>query len=84
MDPPGDIGTVTVESSVDWLSVRPASVDGDGVGQYRASVDRGLLPDGIYSGLIVATSDVNQCVGSHVCLQTGCGQRTCWRSTAGV
>jgi serine protease len=56
----GDIGSVTVESSVDWLTLRAVNVDAEGVGQYQARVDRGQLPDGIYSGLIVATSAVNQ------------------------
>ena len=56
----GDIGSVVVESSVEWLDLRAENVDGDGVGQYQARVDRSQLPDGIYGGLIVGTSAVNQ------------------------
>lgn len=56
----GDIGQVTVETSTDWLTAVAVNIDERGVGQYRASVDRSSLEDGIYSGLIVATSAVNQ------------------------
>lgn len=58
----GDIGAVGVETNVEWLSVRAVDVDGLGLGRYRAEADRSLLADGIYRGLIVATSAVNQVV----------------------
>ncbi len=56
----GDIGQLSIETNVEWLSVRAVEVDGKGLGRYRAEADRSLLADGIYRGLIVATSAINQ------------------------
>jgi serine protease len=51
--------TVTVTIGVDqpWLSVSPLAVDGNGLGTYRAAVDRDGLPPGAYSAVITIEPD---------------------------
>lgn len=44
--------TVSVSADQPWLSVAALGVDGDGLGTYRASVERANLPDGDYSATI--------------------------------
>ncbi len=51
----GGTGPLTVSSAlprVSWLSVAPVQVDGSGLGTYRITVFRGLLPLGVSTGLI--------------------------------
>jgi serine protease len=62
----GGGGTLTVTSVTEtepWLAVAPQSVDGNGLGSYQVSVDRGGLSTGTFSGTIsVASSAGNATV----------------------
>lgn len=42
-----------------WLTVSPESVDASSLGTYRATVDRSALANGLYTGTIHFSSDVN-------------------------
>ena len=55
---PLSISSVAVENAgaAPWLSVSPNGVDGNGLGQYRAVVDRTGLGTGSYSATIAVTS----------------------------
>jgi serine protease len=53
-------GTLTVSSVTEtqpWLTVTATSVDGGGLGEYTATVDRAGLAPGTYNGTIVFSSD---------------------------
>jgi serine protease len=56
--------------SAGWLTVTQESVDADGLGTYRATVDRTGLLDGIYTGTITFDSDRND-VDVRVIMQVG-------------
>jgi serine protease len=45
------VGSITPAAS--WVSVSPLSIDGNGLGTYRVTVDRGPLNPGVYAGEIV-------------------------------
>ena len=49
---------VTVTSNQPWLTVSPAAVDTDGIGEYTVTVDRSGLADGIYSDVITVDAQV--------------------------
>ena len=51
--------TNVTENSGGWLSVTPTSVDTDGLGTYRAAVDRTGLSNGTYNATITFTSTAN-------------------------
>ncbi len=53
-----------------WLDVTPASVDAQGLGTYRATVDRSGLADGLYTGTLSFDSDRND-VDIPVIMQVG-------------
>jgi serine protease len=57
----GDAGLrlLAVEAMPDWLGIEPENVDAAGLGRYRATVERGGLESGVYSGSIVARSNAN-------------------------
>jgi len=55
----GDLELLSVSVSEPWLAVEPLTVDGNGLGEYRVSVDRSALPPGIYAADISAQSSVN-------------------------
>ena len=61
----GGGGTLTVtditNDAAGWLSVAPATVDGDGLGIYDVNVNRAGLLDGTYSATITITSSL----GTH-------------------
>ena len=41
----------------EWLDVEPVTVDANGLGTYRVTVNRGVLTDGIYTGHVSVESD---------------------------
>ncbi len=51
-----DVGTISVSSSEDWLSISATSIDSDGLGTYRATVDRTDLASGSYSATLTFAS----------------------------
>jgi len=55
----GALNLDSITTSEPWLSVQPASVDGGDIGTYTVIVDREILPLGISSAQITATSSVN-------------------------
>jgi len=48
--------TVTPVSAQNWLTVAALSVDADGLGTYRASVDRSAVAEGTYTATIAFTT----------------------------
>jgi serine protease len=55
-------GSLTVDAvtdSADWLTVTPASIDGDGLGTYTVTVSRDGLAEGSHSASITFTSSNN-------------------------
>ena len=55
----GDIGVTNISGDQPWLSVTPASIDANGLGEYTVRIDRSGLADGVFSGTITVTSDAN-------------------------
>ncbi len=56
----GSVTVVAVASNQPWLQAAPLTVDANGLGTYRLTVDRSLVgSDGTYTGLITATSTAN-------------------------
>jgi serine protease len=55
----GELSITEVASSQPWLSVAPRTVDADGLGLYRVSIDRSLLGEGVSSGQITVVSTAN-------------------------
>lgn len=66
-DGPLSVGSVTPTAS--WISVAPLSVDGNGLGTYRVTVDRGPLNPGVYAGEIVLSAGVGMPVRVAVLLE---------------
>ncbi|MDJ0852366.1 MAG: S8 family serine peptidase [Myxococcota bacterium] len=73
----GDDRVLTVQSyevettdGAPWLSVAPISVDGEGLGRYRVTVNRGLVTPGIYAGTVRFLSSEND-VEVAVLMQSG-------------
>jgi serine protease len=60
----------TSDDGAPWLTVLAESVDGDGLGAYRATVDRSPLSDGLYTGTIQFVSTENT-VDIPVLMQVG-------------
>ena len=60
----------TSDDGFPWLIVLADSVDGSGLGSYRAIVNRSSLADGLYTGTIHFTSDHNS-VDVGVIMQVG-------------
>jgi serine protease len=58
----GELALQGLSTSESWLTVAAESVDGDGLGDYRVSVDRAGLQPGIYAADITAQSSVNNLV----------------------
>jgi serine protease len=54
--------TFTSDDGAPWLTVTPETVDAQGLGDYRAVVNRTGRPDGIYTGRIEFDSDRNTVV----------------------
>jgi serine protease len=62
-------GSLSISSVTDdqaWLSVAPLSVDGDGLGTYQVTVDRGGLANGTYTGTVTVTSNAGNATVSVV------------------
>ena len=55
----------SVSDDAPWLTVTAQDVDGDGLGTYLATVDRGGLDDGTYSATISITSTAGTLVASR-------------------
>ena len=55
----GVLELLAIETSEPWLTVSPTGADGNGLGLYRVSVQRGGLADGVYDADIIARSSVN-------------------------
>jgi len=51
--------TFTSDDGAPWLTVTPEAVDAEGLGTYRATVDRSGLADGLYTGTLSFGSDRN-------------------------
>ncbi len=73
----GDARVLTVESTEvetsdgnAWLSVAPSSVDAQGLGRYRLTVNRGLVTPGVYTGTVRFLSNEND-VEVAVLMQVG-------------
>ncbi len=55
----GQLRVTRVAGSEPWLSVSPAEVDTNGLGNYNVAIDRDLLSDGVNSGEITVFSSEN-------------------------
>ena len=56
----GSLSVVSLASNQPWLQAEPLSVDGNGLGNYRLSVDRSLTSaDGTFTGTVSAASTAN-------------------------
>jgi serine protease len=62
--------TFTSDGGGSWLTVTPEAVDPEGLGSYRAVVDRSGLADGLYTGTLHFDSDAND-VDVAVIMQVG-------------
>jgi serine protease len=60
----------TSDDGAPWLTVAAETVDANGLGTYRVSIDRSALADGVYTGTIHFTSDYNA-VDVNVIMQVG-------------
>ena len=56
----GELDSVSLEASEDWISVTPLSTSDSGLGQYRIGVSRASLAPGIYEGSLRASSSANE------------------------
>lgn len=63
--------SITTDVSEDWLSVSPTDVDTNGFGEYRVTIDRTDLVDGIYEGLIRFTPDTGNSLDVTVTMRVG-------------
>jgi serine protease len=55
----GSLQVTSVTTDRPWLQAVAQAVDGDGLGTYAVTVDRGALADGVYTGTILLASNVN-------------------------
>jgi serine protease len=58
----GTGGALTVNdlsADANWVTITPVMVDGEGLGSYDISVNRGALNDGTHSATLTATSSAN-------------------------
>jgi serine protease len=55
----GELGGVQLSVDQPWLRLTPVLTDANGLGRYRASVDRGALAPGVYEGGITAVAASN-------------------------
>lgn len=58
----GEITVQSIAADQAWIQVAAESVDNNGLGRYRVSVDRAGLSAGIYEGNVTAVSSVNNAV----------------------
>ena len=66
----GALAVTGVQADAHWLSLVASDVDPDGLGTYTATVARGSLSDGTYTGTVIFTSSVNT-VTVNVVVQKG-------------
>jgi serine protease len=71
-DRPLVVESVSADTSdgAPWLSVAALEVDANGLGRYRATVDRSLVPAGVYTGVLRFASSEND-VEVAVWMQAG-------------
>ena len=62
---------IATDVSEDWLSISPSNVDSNGFGEYRVTIDRTDLVDGIYEGLIRFTPDTGNSLDVTVTMRVG-------------
>lgn len=55
----GNARVTSISTSTDWLTLRAADTDADGIGRYEVRADRGNLTDGIYRAEIQIRSTAN-------------------------
>ena len=55
----GELELLAIDTSEPWLTISPTGANGNGLGLYRVSVQRGGLADGVYDADIIARSSVN-------------------------
>ena len=55
----GSLQVTSVTTDRPWLQAVAQAADGDGLGTYVVTVDRGALADGVYTGTILLASNVN-------------------------
>ncbi len=55
----GSLAVTSVTDSAPWLSVAPLSVDANGLGTYRVTVNRGGLQSGTFSTTVTVVSTAN-------------------------
>jgi serine protease len=67
----GAIVITGVQTTEPWLSATPRQVDGNGIGRYTISVDRGSLPDGVYRGFVEFATDQDTAVKVQVNMRVG-------------
>jgi serine protease len=67
----GAISITEVHTTEPWLSAAPRQVDGNRIGSYTVTVDRGSLPDGVYRGFVEFTTDVGTVVKVQVNMRVG-------------
>ncbi|MEM7409432.1 MAG: S8 family serine peptidase [Myxococcota bacterium] len=72
--------TFMSDDGMPWLTITPATVGADGLGDYTATIDRSGLADGLYTGTITFDSDSND-VMVPVIMQVG--DATAAQSNAG-
>ncbi len=55
----GTLRVTAVDSDAPWLQILPDEVDGQGLGRYQLTVDRGQLEEGLYAATVTARSSAN-------------------------
>ncbi len=66
-----DDPVITTSASDDWISVNASDVDANGLGEYRVTIDRTDLVDGIYEGMVRFTPDVGNGLDVTVTMRVG-------------
>ncbi len=68
---PGSLSVTAVSTSAPWLTVAETAVDGSKLGTYTATVTKGTLADGAYSGTITFTTSTAVTVSVGVSMRIG-------------
>lgn len=66
-----DDPVITMSKSDDWISVNASNVDANGLGEYRVTIDRTDLVDGIYEGTVRFTPDTGNSLDIPVTMRVG-------------
>lgn len=67
----GTVSVLGVQSSEPWLQVAPSQVNNSGLGDYRITVNRSGLQDGLYRGFVEFSTDVDTVIKVQVNMRVG-------------